>query len=383
MGRAFALMVPTLTLDPRVRVVAGSDPRPEARARFARDFGARTYAEPTDVCADAEVEVVYIASPHGVHAEQAIAAARAGKHVLVEKPLAVALADAERMVEAAERAGVALIVGHSHSFDAPILAARAMIASGDVGAVHMITALNFTDFLYRPRRPEELVTGQGGGALFSQAAHQVDIVRLLAGGRLARVLAHTGRWDATRPTEGAYAASFTFEDGCFASLTYSGYAHFDSDELCGDIGEMGEPRDPARYGVARRLVGGQGAEAEASLKMARNYGGERYSPPAHGERWHQHFGFVLASCERADLRPLPQGVMVYDDAKPRLVPLPRPRVPRQEVIDELYAAVVAGRPARHDGRWGMATLEACHAMLESARTGREVRLRRQCAWRDG
>ena len=46
----------------------------------------------------------------------------------------------------------------------------------------MITALNYTDFLYRPRRPEELDTAQGGGAVFNQAAHQVDIVRLLGGG---------------------------------------------------------------------------------------------------------------------------------------------------------------------------------------------------------
>ncbi len=49
----------------------------------------------------------------------------------------------------------------------------------------MINALNYTDFLYRPRRPEELDTAQGGGAMFSQAAHQVDIVRLLGGGRVA------------------------------------------------------------------------------------------------------------------------------------------------------------------------------------------------------
>ena len=75
-----------------------------------------------------------------------------------------------------------LVVGHSHSFDAPILRTRELIASGAFGAVRMINALNYTDFLYRPRRPEELDTAQGGGAVFNQAAHQVDIVRLLGGG---------------------------------------------------------------------------------------------------------------------------------------------------------------------------------------------------------
>ena len=75
----------------------------------------------------------------------------------------------------------------------------------------MITAINYTDFLYRPRRPEELDTAQGGGALFNQAPHQVDIVRLLGGGRVASVRAMTGAGIAARPTEGAYAALLTFD----------------------------------------------------------------------------------------------------------------------------------------------------------------------------
>ena len=84
--------------------------------------------------------------------------------------------------------------------------------------------------------------------MFNQAAHQVDIVRLLAGGRVTSVRAVTGAWDATRPTEGAYAALLTFENGAFASLTYSGYGDFDSDEFQGWIGEMGQTKAP--YAVA-------------------------------------------------------------------------------------------------------------------------------------
>ena len=145
-----------------------------------------------------------------------------------------------------------MIVGHSHSFDRPILRTREIVRSGAVGAVKMISAQNYTDYLYRPRRPEELATESGGGAIFSQAAHQVDIVRLLGGGHVASVRALTGAWDAARPTEGAYAALLSFEGGAFASLTYSGYAHFDSDEFCGNLGEMGAPIDPHRYGAARR-----------------------------------------------------------------------------------------------------------------------------------
>ena len=90
------------------------------------------------------------------------------------------------MVSESNISGVRLVVGHSHSFDAPVARARAIVASGAVGRVRMITAVNFTDYLYRPRRPEELDTRRGGGALFSQAAHQVDIARLLSGG-VARI----------------------------------------------------------------------------------------------------------------------------------------------------------------------------------------------------
>ena len=94
---------------------------------------------------------------------------------------------------------------------------------------------------------------------------------------------------------------------------------------------------------------------------------------------HQHFGMVLVSCERADLRPLPNGVMIYADAEAKLDPLPPPRVPRVEVIDELYDAVVRGQAPLHDGRWGMATLEVCVAMLASARENRDVELHEQVA----
>jgi phthalate 4,5-cis-dihydrodiol dehydrogenase len=240
----------------------------------------------------------------------------------------------------------------------------------------MITAVNFTDFLYRPRRPEELDTARGGGAVFNQAAHHVDIARLLGGGQVRTVRAQAGAWDPARPTDGAYSALLTFEDGLYASLTYSGYAHFDSDELCDWIGEAGQRKDPGSYGGARRALSGD----ETALKNARNYGGSLFAP-AEGTRLHQHFGLLIASCDRADLRPTPQGVMIYGDAERRLEPLAAPKVQRAEVIDELHAAVVENKPPRHDGAWGAATLEVCLAILRSSREGREIALQDQTALR--
>ena len=96
------------------------------------------------------------------------------------------------MIAATRRAGVRMVIGHSHSFDAPIRRTRELIASGAVGSLRMISALNYTDFLYRPRRPEELRTESGGGVIFNQAPHQVDIVRLLGGGLVRSVCAVTG-----------------------------------------------------------------------------------------------------------------------------------------------------------------------------------------------
>ena len=384
LGRAFTLMLPTFVADPRVALAGAADPRAEARGRFAAEFGAAAYETVEELCADRGIDAVYVATPHGLHAQHVALAAAHGKHVLVEKPMAITLADCEAMIAAAESAGVKLIVGHSHSFNAPILQARRLIDSGRFGRVRMITALNFTDFLYRPRRPEELDTASGGGVLFSQAAHQVDIVRLLGGGLARSVRAATGAWDASRPTEGAYGALLTFADGAFASMTYSGYGHFDSDEFCDWIGELGARKDPADYGSARRALEDIASPAgEAALKSARAYGGAGYGGAKAGDASpHQHFGPLIISCERADLRPLPTGVMIYADLDRRLDPLPSPSVPRAEVIDELYAAVVEGRPPLHGGAWALATLEVCLAMLQSARDDREVLLHRQVALLD-
>lgn len=376
LGRAFTLMLPTFVADPRIELVAASDLRDDARRQFENDFRARSYGTIEDLCEDSDVEAVYIATPHQMHAQHVGIAAQHGKHVLVEKPMAIAIDQCQAMIDAVKKAGVVLVVGHSHSFNAPILHTRKLIDSGAYGAVRMIHALNYTDYMVRPRRPEEMDTAQGGGVLFSQGAHQIDIVRLLGGGRVRSVRAATGNWDKSRPTEGAYSALLTFNDGAFASCTYSGYAHFDSDELQGWIGEMGLPKDPSRYGAGRAaLQAATNADDEAAMKAARNYGGKNYAPPSHAvspERLHQHFGTIIVSCERADLRPMANGVMIYDDTETRLDPVPVPKVPRAEVIDEFYDAIVHGQPPLHDGAWSMATLEVCLAILQSSKTRSEI-----------
>jgi len=355
LSRGFMFTLPTLQAEPRLRVTACADPLPEARARFQQDFpGSAAHAEFAALCADPRVDAIYIATPHQFHATQAIAAARAGKHVLVEKPMATSLACAQAMVEAARAAGTALVVGHSHSFDAPYRAARHLIASGSLGRLRMITALNFTDFIMRPRRAEELDTTEGGGVVFSQAAHQLDIIRLLGGGMLRDIRATTMP---ARGTEGGYCAHITFTDGGVATATYDGLAHWDSNAWQDGIGEMGVPAMPFDAAAIRAALA---VPDEAALKRARGYGAGAAlpAPAAH----HAHFGPVLVSCDDAVLRPGPAGLHIHDAAGTRLHAVPLRG--RAEIFDELLDAI-AGRPVTHHGAWGLATLEACLAILHS------------------
>src|SRR3954462_15782791 len=115
LGRGFTLMLPTLERDQRIELVAAADPREDARRQFAEDFNARTYATIEELCDDPAVEVVYVATPHQLHAAHTRLAASRGKHLLVEKPMAISIEECCAMIEAARRAGVQLVVGHSHS----------------------------------------------------------------------------------------------------------------------------------------------------------------------------------------------------------------------------------------------------------------------------
>jgi phthalate 4,5-cis-dihydrodiol dehydrogenase len=211
--------------------------------------------------------------------------------------------------------------------------------------------------------------------MYNQVPHQLEIVHTLVTAPLRSVRAVTGRWDPARPTEGALAAFLTFTDGAVAQLTYSGYDHFDSDELHYWIGENGEEKTPGRQGDARRalreVLGDP--ERERALRAKSGYGG---SGAVRSEaRMHEsHFGFLLASCERADLRPAPDGVTIYADDDVRTVACPPARVyPNKDpVIDEFFDAVANGAPPAHGGAWGTATMAAAHALIESARTDREI-----------
>lgn len=380
LGRAFASMAPSLRSHPTVRLVAAADPNPLSLRNADRIFGARTYADPTALLNDPDIDAVYIATPHELHAPQAIAAFDRGKHVLLEKPMALTLDDSLRIVEAGERHGRVLVVGHSHGFDPPVMHAARLISSGALGRIRMINTLDYTNWMYRARRPEEL---SGAGVTLNQASHQVDIVRLLGGGEVRSVRASCGAWDAKRRMTGAYAALLTFANGAFASLTYNGYDYFDSDELMGWISETGRPKPSNQHSAMRRSLEDSTSETERHAQAG--FGAENFSvredKVGQNGQMHQHFGIVIASCDNGDLRTSPYGISLYDRQGRRdfSVQSGRGGASRASVFDELYDAAVNGIRPVHDGRWALADLEVCLALANGVRGEPDVRLSHQIA----
>jgi phthalate 4,5-cis-dihydrodiol dehydrogenase len=188
-------------------------------------------------------------------------------------------------------------------------------------------------------------------------------------------------WDKAREWEGSYTCYLEFEDGTPATLVYSGYGFFDTAELFDWVGEGGQCRAPeTNLTVRSKLREVRSAEEEAQLKEAMRFGGKREGEYSHdwtGARKQPFFGMTLVSCERGDIRQTPDGLRIYGESEQREIILPAGGRGREAEVEELYNAVVLKRPVFHDGRWGSATLEACLAMLESAKQRKEIMLSHQ------
>jgi phthalate 4,5-cis-dihydrodiol dehydrogenase len=381
LGRACTSFLPALLKHPGVTITAGADPRPEARAKWAADYGADVFESGDDLCASPNVDAVYIATPHTLHAPNAISAARNGKHIIVEKPMALTLEDCDAVIDAAARAGIKLVVGHSQAYAPPIYAMRDIIASGELGRLRLINAFNYKSFMYIPLRRDELDLATGGGVVFNQGSHHIDIVRWLGGGLVRSVRANTWQFDPERPVEGAYSAFLEFEDGAVAMLVFSGYDHFDSDEWYGWVGEGGQPKDGSRYSRARTQLLAMSRVEEEELKAATGVGGaqQRDTQPGGVQQFQPHFGVLIASCERGDIRTTPDGLVVYGDDVKREIPVPVPAAGKIRTVEELYDAVDQDREPDHNGRWGKAGLEVALAIHQSARERREIALQYQVA----
>jgi len=375
------LMAPDLRARSDVTIAGACDPNPDVRARFSRDFDVPVFATQTEMIAAVVPDALYISSPHQFHAENVIEAARHGIHVIVEKPLTINMGDAQAMVDAAEHAGIHLVVGHSRGADPTVGTMRNIIRRGEVGRVAMLNCWNFTDFLYRARRPEELNTALGGGIIYNQLPHVIDIIKTITDKKVLAVRASAAALDPERPTEGHCAAFLTLSDGVVSTFAYSGYDHFDSDEFQFWVGELGSPRQ-ASHAKSRKLLAATKANggSEHDLRVQQyGYGGPVAQSLQAGwtNRKQAHFGTVIATCERADLRPSAEGVLIYGNDGVREVPAELTREPyrlNDPTIDELLNAMAGRAPVLRDARWGMNTLRICQAVLDSTRSGAQVEI---------
>ncbi len=370
-GRAF---LPAIAKHPAFELVGFADAVAEIRTEITSETGIEGYPSLSELLRGAELDAVYVATPTELHPEHVSAVIAAGRHVLTEKPMALGVEQGLAMVKAADEAGVALVVGHAHGFDRPIQAMREIISSGRLGRVRMVQTWNYTDWMYRPRRPDELDVGLGGGVTFRQGSHQVDIVRLLGGGMVRSVRASTFDWDPDRASIGAHTIFLQFTDGAAATAVYNGYGYFSAMELCGDVTEWGFVEPIEKRQKVNRPSSGQSRGDELAAKRSRAKSAIPASAP-----FQPTFGVTIVSCERGDIRQSPRGIYVYDANGREEIVLPNDKSPREMVLDELLDAITGARPAVHDGRWGLANLEVCVAALESARLGREIELVHQVA----
>jgi phthalate 4,5-cis-dihydrodiol dehydrogenase len=326
-GTGARQLLPALTQHPNVRLTAAADVRDGPLEELRTNFGIDTFTSMAAMCQSDRVDAVWVATPNHLHAEHAITAAEHNKHVIVSKPMAVTLAEADAMIAAADAHGVVLLAGHTQSMAPTIRRMAEIVRSGEVGRLGMLHTWHFTDWMYRPRQPDEFDAARGGGPVFRQASHQVDILRTIAGRRLRSVRAATLNLDTSREVPGAYTVYLEFEDGTPATIVYSGYGHF---------------------GLAPRAK-------PTSLGM---------------------FGMTTVVCERGDMSESPEGILIHTRDGTREISIAdEPRGTAE--LDELYASVTNNQPVQHDGHWGLATLEVCLAIHASSRSRQEALLFRQ------
>jgi phthalate 4,5-cis-dihydrodiol dehydrogenase len=374
LGVASSQILPSLKPGGAFELVAGADTRKEAREAFSRTYDRPGVASVEELCARDDIDVIWVSTPNTLHADHTVAAARAGKHVICEKPMAVTLAECDRMIAAAAENGVLLLQGHSKIYQAPIKMMRQILSSGRLGRVIQIQSTNSNDWLQRPRLAPELDTRLGGGIVYRQGPHMVDIVRFLGGGMAKRVIGVAGKADPHFDAFGHFSALLEFEDGVAATLAFNGYGYFDVAELTWDIGESGYLQTGGRrFPGKRRLKGAADPQGKADGAEARTVTPEERSKSA---RRSPFFGLTIVHCENGAIRQSPSGLFVYSEDGVEEIACP-PRGDRTDELTELADALASGRKAFPDGQWGKATLEVCLEIMASSTDGQPRALRYQ------
>jgi predicted dehydrogenase len=308
-----------------VSSVAAIDSREERLRLLARSFPALRTFRRLEEALD-EVDALVVATPPTTHHSVALQALAAGKHVLVEKPLATSVAAAQDLVEAADAAGVVLMVGHTFEYNAAVWKLRDLVRSGDLGHVYYIDTGRLNLGLYQT----------DVNVIWDLAPHDVSIINLLLGRAPTAVQAWASRH-----------AHHRFEDVAYLRLVYDGLdvqANIHVSWL-----------DPCK--VRRVTVVG-------SRKMA------VYNDLAAEERIRIHDKGVLCPFDAQDLTQPPTSYR-YGDITVPFVPAEEPL----SVEDEHFVdCALSGATPRTDGRNGLAVVRVLECAQESLRVGHPVAL---------
>lgn len=252
-----------------VGVYNSSRPRAE---RFVAEYPAHIFESYDDLLASPDIDVVCICTPSGLHTEQAVAAMKAGKSIVVEKPMSLSLSDADLLINTAEETGAKVCVISQFRFSAAVQEVRRAL---DAGAFGKVVSGSLSMKYYRSH--EYYASGgwrgtwalDGGGCLMNQGIHGIDVFRYLMG-PVKSISAITGTQTRKVEVEDSAAAILEFENGAFGTIQgsttcFPGYPR--RIEICGDEGSVVLEEDSILswdLPIECRLPVGQGAKNVAS-----------------------------------------------------------------------------------------------------------------------
>ena len=209
---------------PETRLAAIAEPDAQRREQFTRAHSCAAYAGHADLLADPQVDVVMIGLPHFLHTEVTLAACAAGKHVFLEKPMAMTLADCDAIISAAAAAGVKLLVAHTEHFLPASLAAKRLIQEGALGNVVFATDTWYRTFDLASRPPWFLDRAKGGGGMwYMNGVHMLDRLTWLIGSPVTAVRAWVNNPMVGQNSDDTGLAWLDFANGVHATVHHTGY----------------------------------------------------------------------------------------------------------------------------------------------------------------
>lgn len=258
-------VAPALRDLPKVDFVGVSRAQANLAETFARQFGARKwYADWRELLADPEIEAVYIATPVHWHAEQTIAAAEAGKHVLCEKPMALNVEECDRMIAACQANGVKLGVAYYRHFYPVIARVKELIAAGIIGKPILAQINAFEWNAMQPDNPRYWFLTKaksGGGPMMDFGCHRIEVLTSIFG-TVRDVQAFVDNLYFDREVEDSSATFLKFENGVRATLTVT-HAAFESQDTLDIFGSIGSFHITKLNQGDLRIVTAEGEQIEA------------------------------------------------------------------------------------------------------------------------